>query len=84
MVHQHNRHNHQSGTSWWRSSAAKIALFVFLAVIAFLLITEHWAHILGIPPLFLLFGLCILMHLFMHGAYGGHGGGNGGNQGGQQ
>lgn len=75
MVHQHDR---RPSTTWWRSPA-KIALFVFLAVIAFLLITEHWAHILGLPPLFLLLGLCILMHVFMHGGHGGHGG----NQGGQ-
>lgn len=72
MVHQHDHH---SSTTWWRSPA-KIALFVFLAVITFLLIAEHWAHILGLPPLFLLLGLCILMHVFMHG-------GHGGNQGGQ-
>jgi hypothetical protein len=73
MTHQHN---HQSST---RISVAKIALFVFLAIIAFFLITEHWAHILGLPPLFLLLGLCIVMHLFMHGGHGGHGGGGGGN-----
>ncbi|MDZ4878056.1 MAG: hypothetical protein CLLPBCKN_007491 [Chroococcidiopsis cubana SAG 39.79] len=76
MAHQHDR---QSSS---RISIVKIALFVFLAVIVFLLITEHWAHILGIPPLFLLLGLCILMHLFMHGGHGGHGGGNGNSSGG--
>ena len=52
------QHNHQPST---KISAAKIALFVFLAIIAFFLITEHWAHILGLPPLFLILGLCIVM-----------------------
>lgn len=71
------QHNHQPST---KISAAKIALFVFLAIIAFFLIIEHWAHILGLPPLFLILGLCIVMHLFMHGAHGGHGGGGGNSQ----
>ncbi len=65
--------NHQSST---RISVVKIALFVFIAIIAFFLIAEHWAHILGLPPLFLVLGICILMHLFMHGGHGGGGGGN--------
>ncbi|WP_337884456.1 DUF2933 domain-containing protein [Fischerella thermalis] len=73
MAHQHN---HQSST---RISVVKIALFVFIAIIAFFLLAEHWAHILGLPPLFLLLGVCIIMHLFMHGGHGGHGGGGGGN-----
>ena len=37
----------------------------FLAVAAFFLITEHWAHVLGALPLLLLLA-CPLMHLFMH------------------
>lgn len=80
----HQQHNHKAGGgNWWRSNAAKLALYVFLAVIAFLLITEHWAHILGLPPLFLILGLCIAMHLFMHGGgHGGHGGGNDQSEGG--
>ncbi|BAZ37542.1 hypothetical protein NIES4101_34650 [Calothrix sp. NIES-4101] len=69
-------HNHQSST---RISVVKIAWFVFLAIIAFFLITEHWAHILGLPPLFLVLGICILMHLFMMHGHGGHGGGGGDN-----
>jgi hypothetical protein len=65
-VHSH----HQTNTGW--RSRAKIALYVFLGIAAFFLITEHLAHLIPILPwLFLL--LCPLMHLFMHGGHGGHG-----------
>lgn len=71
MVHHSN---HSPSTPWWRSPS-KIALYVFLGIIAFFLITEHLAHLIPfLPWLFLL--LCPLMHLFMHGGHGGHGGGN--------
>lgn len=70
MVHNHE---HQQ-RGWWRSPA-KIALFVFLAIAAFFLFTEHLAHLAGILPYLLLLA-CPLMHLFMHGGHGGHGGGN--------
>jgi quinol-cytochrome oxidoreductase complex cytochrome b subunit len=71
MVHPHN---HSSSTPWWKSSS-KIALYVFLGIIAFFLITEHLAHLIPLLPwAFLL--LCPLMHLFMHGGHGGHGGGD--------
>lgn len=70
MVHNHE---HQEG-AWWRSPA-KIVLFVFLAIAAFFLFTEHLAHLAGILPYLLLLA-CPLMHLFMHGGHGGHGGGN--------
>jgi len=52
-----------------------MALLVFLAVAAFLLITEHRAHVFtsnGFLALLLL--LCIGSHFFMHGGHGGHGG----------
>lgn len=66
--------NHASGSSGWRSPA-KIALYVFLGIIAFFLVTEHLAHLIPVLPwTFLL--LCPLMHLFMHGGHGGHGGGD--------
>ena len=49
-------------------SRTGIALFVFIATIAFFLITEHLAHLIPVLPwLFLL--LCPLMHLFMHGSH---------------
>jgi Protein of unknown function (DUF2933) len=69
MVHKHDRFGADS--EWL--SPTKIALYVFLGIIAFFLITEHWAHIIPVLPwLFLM--LCPLMHLFMHGGHSGHSG----------
>jgi DUF2933 family protein len=49
-------------------------LWVFIAIISYFLIMEHWAHIVPyLPWLFLL--VCPLMHVFMHGGHG-HGGHN--------
>ncbi|RXF71533.1 MULTISPECIES: DUF2933 domain-containing protein [Hyphomicrobiales] len=56
-----------------RFSAANIALYGFLAIAAFYLITEHRAHLLGWLP-WLLILACPLLHVFMHGKHGGHGG----------
>lgn len=56
----------------------KVVLYVSIGIIAYFLITEHWAHLTGFLPYSLLF-ICIFMHLFMHGSHGGHGGGNSGN-----
>jgi hypothetical protein len=54
----------------------------FLAIAAFLLLSEHRAHALGLLP-FLLLLACPLLHLFMHGGHGSHGGhgGHGGRSG---
>jgi hypothetical protein len=49
------------------------ALAVFLAIAGFFLWQEHKAHIIGYGPVLLLLGLCLGMHLLMHGS---HGGGN--------
>ncbi len=66
-------------TGWrWRSPAG-IALLVFLGIITFFLVTEHWAHLIPVLPWLLLLA-CPLMHLFMHGAHGGHGGHNNNNR----
>jgi hypothetical protein len=65
------QHDTRSG-SWLRSRSA-IVLLGFLAVAGFYLLTEHTAHVFGVLP-WLLFALCPLMHLFMHGGHGGHGG----------
>lgn len=54
------------------ASRANLVLLVFLAVGGFYLVSEHWAHLLGVGPLLLLLGLCIGMHFFMHGGHGGH------------
>ncbi|MBD2605724.1 DUF2933 domain-containing protein [Scytonema hofmannii FACHB-248] len=56
----------------------KFVLYVSIGIIAYFLITEHWAHLAGFLPYSLLF-VCIFMHLFMHGGHGGHGGDQGGN-----
>ena len=57
-----------NGWSRWK----EVVTGGFLAVVAFLLFTEHRAHVLGILP-YLVLLLCPLMHLFMHGGHGGHG-----------
>lgn len=59
--------------SFWRSRSG-ITLIVALAVIGFLLVYEHRAHIPGSGLLILLLLLvCLGMHFFMHGGHGGHG-----------
>ncbi len=58
------------------ASRANMVLLVFLAVGGFYLVSEHWAHLIGVGPLLLLLGLCIGMHFFMHGRHGGHGAGS--------
>ena len=50
------------------STRATIALCVFLAIAAFLLFTEHRAHVFGALP-YLLILACPLMHIFMHGGH---------------
>ena len=47
----------------------KIVWFVFAAIAAFYLWTEHRAHLLGALP-FLIFLACPLMHFFMHHGHG--------------
>ncbi len=76
-MHQHDSSNQpQPDPQPTRFSLPiKLVLYVSIGIIAYFLITEHWAHLAGFLPYSLLF-VCILMHLFMHG---GHGGGNGGN-----
>jgi heme/copper-type cytochrome/quinol oxidase subunit 4 len=60
-----------SGSNSGRNSATGFALVVFLAIVAFFLITEHRAHLFGILP-FILLLLCPLLHLLMHRQHGGH------------
>lgn len=67
--------------AWFQSRKTTWVLLGFLAIGAFFLITEHTAHVLGALP-FLLFLLCPLMMLFMHGGHDGHGGND--HQGGQE
>ncbi|OYD95758.1 hypothetical protein CDG76_12580 [Nostoc sp. 'Peltigera membranacea cyanobiont' 210A] len=79
-MHQHGSSNQpQPNHQQTRLSLPiKLVLYVSIGIIAYFLITEHWAHLAGFLPYSLLF-ICIFMHLFMHGGYGGHGGDQGGN-----
>lgn len=61
-----------SKAGFWRSPIG-LVFAVFLAVAAFLLVSEHWAHLLGAGPLLLFLAVCIGGHFFMHGAHGTHG-----------
>ncbi len=58
----------------WLASGKGTVLCVLLAIIGFLLFTEHRAHVFGILPYLLLLA-CPFMHFFMHRGHGGHGGG---------
>lgn len=64
----HDEARHKSRRGWW-------VFLGFAAIAAFLLFTEHRAHVLGLLP-WLLLAACPLMHLFMHGGHG-HGGSSG-------
>lgn len=84
----HSQHQ-QPETGGAKGFRAKWVLLGFIAVAAFLIITEHRAHlsfllitehrehlsqfVYYLP--FLLLLACPLMHLFMHGGHGGHGSG---------
>jgi hypothetical protein len=59
----------QSSSGW--SFPVKITLIFTLGIAAFFLVGQHWVHLAGILPWFLIL-LCPLMHLFMHGGHGGH------------
>jgi hypothetical protein len=62
-------HDHQHDNTG-RSSKMRIVFFVFLAIAAFFLLTEHRAHFFGILP-YLLLAACPLMHVFGHHGHGG-------------
>ena len=62
---------------FWRSRGG-VAFVVVVAVVGFLLFTEHRAHMLGALPFAFLLA-CPLMHLFMH-----HGHRHGGRQAAQE
>ena len=62
---------HPEHPAFWRSRYA-MGLFVMGAIAAYLLLSEHRAHFIGVLPLLLLLA-CPLMHVFMHNGHGGHG-----------
>ena len=68
----------ESRPSFWRSKGGLVAI-AFIAIGAFLLLSEHRVHVLGYWP-FLLLLACPLLHVFMHGGHSGHGG-HGGHDG---
>jgi hypothetical protein len=67
-------HNGRDGTGGssggFLGGRSGLVLLGFLAIAAFLLLSEHRAHLLGFLPWLLLLA-CPLMHLFMHGGHGG-------------
>lgn len=54
------------------NNKTKIVLIISLAIIGFYLYAEHRAHIFGNSQ-YILFGIFILLHFFMHAGHGGHG-----------
>lgn len=52
----------------------KLVLGISIAIVAFYLVFEHRAHLYGALP-YILFGVFIFSHLFMHSGHGGHNGG---------
>jgi hypothetical protein len=76
MGNGHEEHHHgansSGSSSFWRSKTA-IGVGVFLVIGAFLLTSEHRAHVFGFLPYLLLLA-CPLLHVFMHGRHGKHGG----------
>jgi hypothetical protein len=69
MTHPPDRTDRPRG--FWGSKAGLVAI-AFLAIAAFLLVSEHRAHALGYLP-FLLLLACPLLHRLMHGGHGSHG-----------
>lgn len=49
----------------------KVVLILSIIIILFYLITEHTAHLYGVTP-YILFGVFIFLHLFMHSGHEGH------------
>lgn len=62
--------SHEGTQSNGRGRLYYLVLLAFLAIGAFLLLSEHRAHVIGILPLALFLLLCPLLHFFMHGSHG--------------
>lgn len=69
MNHDHVQRDSEP-KGFWRSRYA-LGLFVLGAIAAYILLTEHRAHVLGALPYLLLLA-CPLMHIFMHHGHGHH------------
>ncbi|ODV40513.1 hypothetical protein AWV79_07070 [Cupriavidus sp. UYMMa02A] len=68
MSLDHNSHGRPED-SQRTITRAKVVMIGFLLVIAYLLWTEHRAHVIQFLP-FLLLAACPLMHVFMHHGHG--------------
>lgn len=70
--------SHDHGSDPYMSPEARssrrifIGIVILLAIIGFLMYSEHRVHALGLG-LWLLLLACPLLHLFMHGGHGSHG-----------
>lgn len=64
--------NNESKKSFWLTPSG-LAAIGLIAAASYFLLTEHRAHFIYALPL-LIFLLCPLMHIFMHGGHGAHGG----------
>ena len=63
-----------------QGSIARVAIGVFLAIAAVLLVLEHRAHLLGTSPLLLFLLVCVGMHFLMHRGHGSHRNGDHGGE----
>ena len=70
-IHPHDA----SGAKKFWGSRHSIGLMVFGVVAAYLLLSEHRAHLVGALPLLLVFS-CLGMHVFMHHGHGTRDGGH--------
>ena len=69
LQHQHEHESaHHSSLRDLLYSRTGIATCVAVAVLGFLIYTDHTAHLLGLAP-YLLILACPLMHIFMHGGH---------------
>jgi hypothetical protein len=57
------------GSFWW--SPKGLAALGLIGAVSYFLLMEHRQHVFVFLP-FLIFLLCPLMHIFMHGGHGGH------------
>jgi hypothetical protein len=62
------RLHHPSQKRSWLWSPRGLVLLALLTIAAFFLMTEHRAHVLGALP-YVLFLLCPLLHLLLHGRH---------------
>jgi hypothetical protein len=69
-----DEHSSQGNGGW--KARSKWVFWGFVAVAAYFLWTEHWAHVVQYLPLALLLA-CPVLHIFHHG---GHGDGAGENR----